>query len=368
MTILLVEDEMLIASDTQRELEEEGYTVSMTTSGLKAIAFVKDRAAEIDLILMDINLGRGMDGTEAARAILDEFDIPILFLSSYTDRGTLEKTQNISSYGFVVKSAGTPVLLASVRMAINLHGLLQELRKPETGMKWEDDVESLMRPAALSESEERVLNAEEDLRSALAQKDVLVREMRHRIKNSLAVVSGLLALEAENLDHSGCREVMRKTRTRILSISSIYDLLNQSTDPSSVDLSALAVRLGDSLTKSHSELGRRFVLKTDLPDARLDAQRAFPLAFILNELITNALKHAYPTGGNGGEIRLVLRKNEEKIVLRVEDDGVGLPEGVDPKTAGTTGLSLVRILAEQIDAVCVFSSEGGTKVSLEMPV
>jgi PAS domain S-box-containing protein len=472
----------------------------VANSGPKAIAFVKERASGIDLILMDINLGRGMDGTEAAREILREFDIPILFLSSYTDRGTLEKTQNVSSYGFVIKSSGTPVLIASIRMAINLHRLLAEMRKPEPGSMWDDNFESLLRPAAatvadeaeqrrvveaLRESEERhrlisslttdyffrlsvgedgrvVLDqissnfpeftgrtigdaatpelwktfihpddidqlngelrkllieggsaelecrsivrdgrqrwvsvvgralrtpgggrttaifgavkditvrktAEEDLKDALAQKDVLMREMRHRIKNSLAVVSGLLSLETENMTHPGCREILRNTRARILSISSIYDILNKSTDPSRIDLKALVTHLGEALMRSHSGTGRRFAPVFSLEDVCLDAQRAFPLAFILNELITNALKHAYPAD-SVGEIRIDLRKNEGKILLRVEDDGTSLPAGVDPKTAETTGLSLIRILAEQVDAVCVFtSSGGGTKVSVELP-
>ncbi len=611
-TILLVEDEMLIASDEQRELEEEGYEVFVVTSGSKAIQFVTERAGRLNLILMDINLGRGMDGTEAARDILEKFDVPIIFLSNYTDPGTIAKTQNVSSYGFVVKSSGAAVLLASIRIAINLHAALLELKKPEGGPAWENDLGQFLSPPraradsvlhlqaalesaadailivardgtitgfnarfarlwgipeeilaeknnekalafvlrqlknpdaflakvrelhgrpedegfdelefndgriferysypqiidgtpvgrvssfrdvtgqrraveALRESEERhrliaslttdyffrlsvgndgrvvmdqvssnfpeitgrsageadtpdlwdsviqaddlgrvkdelrrllveggtseiecrsivrgsrwrwisVLSralrspdqsrttaivgavkdihdrktAEESLKQALAQKDLLMREMRHRIKNSLAVVSGLLTLETENISHPESRDILRNTRSRILSISTIYDILNQSSDPSRIDLKTLAGRLIESLARSPSGAGRRVMPKSNLEDLPLDAQRAFPFALILNELVINAFRHAYP-GDKGGEIRIDLWKTDGAIRLRVEDDGVGWPEGLDPKTAETTGLSLIRILAEQIDAVCTFTSEGGVKATVVFP-
>lgn len=126
--ILLVEDEALIAEDIARQLEEAGYSVAVIHSGEKAISFVRAHPDLADLILMDINLGKGMDGTQAAREILREHDIPILFLSVYTDWETVGKTEKVSSYGYVVKTSGIAVLSASIRMAINLHRVIRELQ------------------------------------------------------------------------------------------------------------------------------------------------------------------------------------------------------------------------------------------------
>ncbi len=120
-TILLVDDEAIIAMAQAEDLEKEGYTVVLAGSGREAIDAVDRARGGIDLVLMDIDLGKGMDGTEAAREILATHDIPVVFLSSHTERAIVEKTEAITSYGYVVKSAGITVLAASIRMAFRLH-------------------------------------------------------------------------------------------------------------------------------------------------------------------------------------------------------------------------------------------------------
>jgi len=118
-TILLVEDEAIIAMDVQRMLRKHGFAVLTASSGEKAVETVEVTPG-IDLILMDINLGRGIDGTEAARRILATHDIPLIFHSSHTEPEVVEKTEGITSYGYIVKNSGETVLLASIRMAFRL--------------------------------------------------------------------------------------------------------------------------------------------------------------------------------------------------------------------------------------------------------
>jgi PAS domain S-box-containing protein len=119
--ILLVEDEFLIALQEQASLQEYGYTVTIADSGDKAVALMQ-KPNTIDLILMDIDLGKGMDGTQAAGLILNESDIPIVFVSSHIEKMIVEKTEKITSYGYVVKSSSITVLDASIKMAFKLFG------------------------------------------------------------------------------------------------------------------------------------------------------------------------------------------------------------------------------------------------------
>ena len=130
-TILLVEDEVLIAMDEARMLRAEGYRVELAASGEQAIAKVQAAPCTVDLILMDINLGRGMDGTQAAQRILEKHDIPVVFLSSHTEPEVVEKTEKITSYGYVVKNSGITVLSASIKMAFKLHAAHQALQNSE---------------------------------------------------------------------------------------------------------------------------------------------------------------------------------------------------------------------------------------------
>ena len=133
-TILLVEDESLIALMAREDLEQYGYTVITASSGRKAIDAVREKPG-IDLILMDINLGPGkMDGTEAAEIILRDHDLPILFLSSYTRKDVVEQTDDVSSYGYVVKDSGIAVLDTSIKMAFKLHRAKQEIRARERSL------------------------------------------------------------------------------------------------------------------------------------------------------------------------------------------------------------------------------------------
>ncbi|MGE5498181.1 MAG: GAF domain-containing protein [Syntrophothermus sp.] len=121
-TILLVEDEALIALSEMKLLQKEGFNVIHVLSGESAIETVNSNVEQIDIILMDIDLGsKGLDGTEAARIILAENDIPLLFLSSHTEKEIVEKTEQITSYGYITKGSGETVLLASIKMAFRLN-------------------------------------------------------------------------------------------------------------------------------------------------------------------------------------------------------------------------------------------------------
>lgn len=126
--ILLVEDEMILAMSEKMQLEKHGYSIDIANSGEKAIEKVES-SNNIDLILMDINLDGGMDGTEAAEAILNNHEIPIVFLSSHVEPSIVEKTEKISSYGYVVKSSSITVLDASIKMAFRLFDTKKQIEE-----------------------------------------------------------------------------------------------------------------------------------------------------------------------------------------------------------------------------------------------
>ncbi|MBA4419417.1 MAG: hypothetical protein C0392_16165, partial [Syntrophus sp. (in: bacteria)] len=138
-TILLVEDEALIAVIGKQTLNKHDYNAILASSGEKAIEILRT-TPDIDLILMDINLGKGMNGIEAAEIILREKDIPILFLSSYTQAEVVEKTERITSYGYVTKDSGEMVLIASIKMAFKLFEAHRELKEREKALRESEDL------------------------------------------------------------------------------------------------------------------------------------------------------------------------------------------------------------------------------------
>ncbi|MHB8054904.1 MAG: PAS domain-containing protein, partial [Candidatus Aminicenantales bacterium] len=134
-TLLLVEDEAIIARDEAKQLTNQGYKVIIAVSGEKAIDIIRSGEQQIDLVLMDINLGKGLDGAETAREILKSRDIPILFLSSHTEKEVVEKIGDIPSYGFVIKNSGITVLQASVNMAFRLHQAYRKRQEAEDKLR-----------------------------------------------------------------------------------------------------------------------------------------------------------------------------------------------------------------------------------------
>lgn len=127
-TILLVEDEALIALAEKRQLEREGYRVLWAASGRAAIELIRDAGRGADLILMDIDLGSGMDGTLAAEEILKDHEIPVIFISSHIEKDIVERTEKITSYGYVVKNSSPTVLSTSIKMAFRLFGARREAK------------------------------------------------------------------------------------------------------------------------------------------------------------------------------------------------------------------------------------------------
>ncbi len=139
-TILLVEDEVIIGITEKVSLEKYGYNVIIAINGDRAIEIIKE-TPEIDLILMDINLGSNLDGTQTAELILQKYDIPIVFLSSHSEPEIVEKTEKITSYGYIIKSSGITVIDASIKMAFKLFDA--KLREKEKEKALRESEESL---------------------------------------------------------------------------------------------------------------------------------------------------------------------------------------------------------------------------------
>jgi len=137
-TILLVEDEAIIAMMEKNELEKYGYHVHYVTSGERAVQTILENEYPVDLILMDIDLGPGIDGTEAADQMLNHKDLPIVFLSSHTEPEMVQKTENITSYGYVVKNSGYVVLDTSIKMALKLFDAKAKQKKAEETIQEKD--------------------------------------------------------------------------------------------------------------------------------------------------------------------------------------------------------------------------------------
>ena len=206
--------------------------------------------------------------------------------------------------------------------------------------------------------------AEEQIRSALREKEALLKEIHHRVKNNLQVVSSLLGLQSRGLADAATRKMFEESQDRIHSMALLHESLYQSNNLARVDFPEYIRQLASHLFQSYGVAPGRIHLRTDLDKLHLNLDAALPCGLIINELISNSLKYAFP-GGRAGEIHIALREHPgNRAQLIVADNGVGLRADIDWLTARTLGLRLVRSLADQLGAAIEIQSTAGTKVEL----
>ncbi|TGL51507.1 response regulator [Leptospira kemamanensis] len=209
----------------------------------------------------------------------------------------------------------------------------------------------------------KILDIEGRLAKSLEEKDVLLKELQHRVKNTLAIISGLLNLESFKVENELAKQSFLNAQSRIMSMSKVYENLYQSEDLESVDLRKyiedLVYSLHDIFVLNPSKI--KFDVKLD--DIRLDLKRTLPLGLILNELLTNALKYAYPND-TSGDIRIQLTQSNDHIQLTVGDDGVGLPESVNIEKGNHFGYELIRSLTSQLKGVFSSISKKGEGLNI----
>ncbi len=463
-TILLVDDDAIPALADSIKLKDYGYNVMQVPTGQKAIKAVDDNKNEIDLILMDINLGNGMDGTETAKIILKDHDIPLLFHSSYTDREIVEKTEHISSYGYVVKD-GIIVLDASIKMAFRLHEayLKSENQKIENEVKKQElqmyekryrklfesakdgililhadngmivdvnpflikmlgytkeqflkkniwDISAFKNidyskqlykelqekdyvryedlPLETSEGKqihvefvsnvylvdnERVIQCnvrditerkkyEKTLTDDINKKEALLNEIQHRIKNSFNIITSLIHLRSSITLSEETKNTLEELALRIKSISDLYSLLNETNSFYEVDLKAYCNKVIDSMLN----LSRNIKINKDIEEIAVPTKDAATLGMILVELLSNAIKYAFPY--YDGIINIELKKVNSQIVLIVEDDGIGLLNDFNITESKSLGFHLVNLMVSQLDGKIEFIPGKGTKIIVRFPV
>jgi two-component sensor histidine kinase len=207
--------------------------------------------------------------------------------------------------------------------------------------------------------------AEDAIKAALAEKEVHLKEIHHRVKNNLQVISSLVELQTKSLDDPVLRGLFQDVRDRVRSMALVHEKLYQSESLAGVEFANYARSLIGFLTRTHRRAETTVRLKLDLQPVALPVATAVPCGLILNELITNAFKHAF-RGRKQGEVTITLRGGPDgQVSLRVSDDGVGLPAGVNWQESRSLGLRLIHLLAGQLDASVEVRNGGGTEFLID---
>ena len=341
LRVLQVEDSVLDALHTERALAKAGYTLYSE----RVVTAEEMRAAlgkqPWDVIISDYRL-RLLDAPAALTLLHDSGrDIPFVVVSSAIGEELAVAIMKAGAQDYLLKSDLTrlaPAVEREIRDARN--------RKDRT-----------LAQDALQHSED-----------ALQQSETLLREVHHRVKNNMQVMSSLLSLQARSALNPETRRMLQDNQNRIQSMALLHEMLYQSEDLAMVDFPKYVLRTVDYLFRSFGVKEAQIQLYTELDQLGLELDDALPFGLLISEVVSNSLKHAFPEGRCGMVSVFLHQQSDTTISLRLLDDGVGLPAELDWATTRSLGLRLVRALAQQLRGNLEIRSLGGTEVRLTFQV
>jgi two-component sensor histidine kinase len=193
--------------------------------------------------------------------------------------------------------------------------------------------------------------------------EVLNREIHHRVKNNLQVISSLLDLQSEATNDSKTAEKFQEGSQRVQSMAYIHQNLYQGENIDSIDIQQYISMLTDNLMQSYNADAGKITLTADVEAIKLHSDTVIPLGMIINELVSNALKYAFKNKQQG-QIQVVLKRINEKLLLQVKDDGIGIPDSIDVSTGSSFGYKIIKAFAQKLKGLMTITNKNGTDVQL----
>jgi PAS domain S-box-containing protein len=208
---------------------------------------------------------------------------------------------------------------------------------------------------------------EKRLRESLAEKEVLLKEIHHRVKNNLQVISSLLFLQSRKISDPKMAQHFVESQNRVFSMALAHELLYRTEKLSEVQLPVYVRSLVDQIERALKSGEERVSCRVDIEEIQLDIEQLIPCGLLITELLSNALKHAFPDG-RSGNVEVMLRRRDDQMCLKVRDDGIGMPENLDLERAETLGLQLIRALTVQLDGDLEHFRGDGTLIKVVFPI
>lgn len=368
LKILILEDVEFDAELIVHEMRREGIDfISMRVETEEEYVNALEDFSP-DVVLVDHSLPQ-FDGVTALEILKEKTpDTPLIFVSGKIGDEFAVDVLKKGAADYVFKN-NLSKLVPAIERALKERSELLERRKAEEKLKtaYKDmEVRIQNRTRELSQINQRLLGeiaerklVEEALNKSIKEKDVLLKEIHHRVKNNLQIVSSLLSLQSQYVNEPGSVELFKESQSRIISMALIHEKLYQTGDLTRINLSEYANELIGDLFRSYSVNTHLVKYQIESKNILLDINTAIPCGLIINELVTNSIKHAFPDN-RSGEIKIDIQCQDGNCILKIADNGVGFPDDLDINDVKTLGLQLVTSLTKQLDGTIKLDREGGT--------
>jgi two-component sensor histidine kinase/CheY-like chemotaxis protein len=341
MTILLIEDN---PADVEmiRELlsDRKGSFFDIVCADRLSAAKPYFAAGGIDIILLDLGLPDSQ-GLDTLRRVRDHGrEVPIVVLTMLDNEETGLNALKEGAQDYLVKGQmNGPLIVRSLRYAIERGRIEKELKKNR------DSLEELV-----------------------AEKETLLREIHHRVKNNLQLISGLLDMTRMSSSDESTNSILTDIMLKIQTMAQIHTRLYESKQIGKINITDQIRDQVTALSNIFSHEGHEISCRINPERVFLPVDQALPCALVINEILSNTYKHAFK-GRNNGTIEISALQENNRIKITIRDNGVGLPDNFDIGRSSSLGITLIRtIVQHQLKGALMFKSKNGTEISMEFPV
>lgn len=323
--------------------ENEAYLKALIRTAPVGIGVVRNR------VILDINENfASITGYNKEELIQNKTNILYKNYDEYIEKGALIY-EELEKYGF---AKGELIWSRKDGKEINVLAHLAYLDRKQSKITF----------SVLNITESK--KAAEKIERSLQEKEILIKEIHHRVKNNLQMIASLLDLQRENIYDENTLEAFEDSKNRIHSIALIHENLYNSDDLYQIDMKEYLNNLVDSVARSFEIPDKSNRIIVDVEDINLVINQALPVSLIINELLTNAIKYSLISDDNFAKV--IGKKQQEDLYFEVSDNGKGLPESVDIKNSNTLGLKLVNILINQVNSKLNYKFDNGSKFSFKI--
>ena len=335
LSILIVDDEPTIRLLLRAAMEKEGFRVIEARNGVECLSLFNQ--AQPDIVLLDAVMPE-MDGISCCAALQDMADklsadseaesVPVLMITSLDDSQSIEQAFAAGATDYVTK----PIHWALLRHRVR--GLRDSIKRRQ---------------------------ADAEIKRSLKEKEALLKEIHHRVKNNLQIISSLLNLQASKIKDKTALACFRESQDRVQLMAMIHEKLYQSDDLGKIELAAYVQDLSSHLLRSYGMDSNRVQLNINIKGIFLEADTAVSCGLIVNELISNSLKYAFlEMSGTEGNAAIAIEADltdSNHFFIKYQDNGKGLPEDLDIENSTTLGLQLISTLTEQLGGRLTVSTQ-----------
>ncbi|WP_319759479.1 histidine kinase dimerization/phosphoacceptor domain -containing protein [Maridesulfovibrio sp.] len=365
--ILTIDDDESVRLSIAHYLEDSGYEVLQAGNGYEGLKIFREQKP--DVILLDLRMPE-MDGLSVLKQLGQESpQTPVVVVSGTGSFEDVIATVRLGSWDYIPKPITN---LNDLEDAINRTRARARLMveneryKEELENKIRERTEELqLMNKILSEEISARKKSEAIVRASLTEKEVMLKEIHHRVKNNLQVISSLLSLQSGYTEDEEAANLLRECQHRVRSMSMLHEKLYRSEDLSRIDMSEYAVTLIKFLLRSYS-VDSKIRPTYDIKDIHMGIDSAIPCGLIINELVSNALTHAFDQDEDG-ELKISMFMENGFIKLIVSDNGRGLPEDFNINESRTLGMTLVETLAQQLRGNVHFYNDNGAIFQISFP-